>query len=67
MDVEGAEMDVLYGGIEKIKKYKPIMAICVYHRYQDIYELPKFLMDNGLKYKYVLKSGIHTHMLAIPV
>ncbi len=66
MDVEGAELDVLKGAIETIRKYKPVMAICVYHRYVDIYDLPKFLMDNGLKYRFVLKSGIHTHLLAFP-
>lgn len=67
MDVEGAELDVLNGGIETIKKYKPIMAICVYHRYEDILILPKYLIDNGLRYRFILKSGIHTHLLAIPV
>ncbi|WP_027727305.1 FkbM family methyltransferase [Treponema sp. C6A8] len=67
MDVEGSEMEVLGGGLETIKKYNPIMAICVYHRYQDIYDIPKFLIDNGLKYRFILKSGIHTHLLAIPI
>lgn len=67
MDVEGAEMDVLRGGVNTIKKYRPIMAICVYHKYQDIYELPKFLINNGLKYRFILKSGIHTHLIAFPI
>lgn len=66
MDVEGAELSVLKGGINTIKKYRPIMAICVYHHYKDIYELPRFLVDNGLKYRFIIKSGIHTHLLAIP-
>ena len=66
MDVEGAEMDVLKGAVQTINKYRPIMAICVYHKYQDIYELPKFIIDMGLNYRFVLRSGIHTHLIAFP-
>lgn len=66
LDVEGAELSVLKGAINTITAYRPIMAICVYHRYNDIYDLPKFLLDNGLKYRFLLRAGIHTHMIAIP-
>ena len=66
MDVEGAEMTVLKGGLDTIKKYRPLMAICVYHKYDDIYKLPQYLINNDLNYRFVLKSGIHTHLLAIP-
>ena len=67
MDVEGAEMSVLRGGIKTKRQYHPIIAMCVYHRYQDILVLPKFLIESGLQYRFALKSGIHTHLLAFPV
>ena len=66
MDVEGAELSVLKGAKKIIKEYHPIMAICVYHKYQDIYELPKYIVDLGVEYRFVLRAGIHTHLLAFP-
>ena len=66
MDGEGSEMSILRGGPETIRKYHPIMAICVYHKYRDIYDLPKFIKDMGLNYRFVLRSGIHTHLIAFP-
>ncbi len=66
MDVEGLELDILKGSIEYIKKFRPYMAICVYHRIEDIYEIPKFLRNKGCNYSYILRSGVHTHLIAIP-
>ena len=40
LDVEGAEINVLKGAIETIKKFKPKMAISVYHKPDDIITIP---------------------------
>ena len=45
LDVEGAELDVLKGARETIKKFKPKLAISVYHRGDDIITIPLFLYD----------------------
>lgn len=66
MDVEGLELDILKGASNTIKKYNPCMAICVYHRIEDIYAIPMFLNSIGCNYKYLLRSGVHTHLLALP-
>jgi len=42
-DVEGYELDVLEGAIETIKKYKPLLAICIYHQSADLYKIPIFI------------------------
>jgi len=45
LDVEGAELEVLKGALETIKKYRPKMAISVYHKPDDLIVITKFLYD----------------------
>lgn len=52
MDIEGAEMNALLGSVETIKKHKPKLAICVYHKLNDIFDLPFFLDDLGCGYRF---------------
>lgn len=67
MDVEGAELDGLKGAEECIKKYRPFLAICVYHRKNDLIDIPLFIDSLNLKYRYYLRGGFHTILWAIPV
>ncbi len=67
MDVEGAELDALKGAEECIKKYRPYLAICVYHRKNDLIDIPLFINSLNCKYKYYLRGGFHTILWAIPV
>ena len=36
-------MDALQGAAQSIRKYKPKMAICTYHKLQDIWEIPLYI------------------------
>lgn len=56
MDVEGAELEALEGSKEIIKKYKPDLAICVYHYPQHIWEIPLFIKKLNLGYKFYLRN-----------
>lgn len=55
MDIEGAEMNALIGAKETIKKYKPKLAISVYHKYEDIWELPLFIHELVPEYKLYIR------------
>ena len=54
-DIEGAEIEALNGAINTIKEYKPLLYIPIYHLESDIYEIPKFIHNLGLKTKFGLK------------
>lgn len=54
MDIEGAEYEVLYGAKETIRKYKPKLAICVYHKPEDILLIPQLIKELVPEYKIYL-------------
>jgi methyltransferase, FkbM family len=60
LDVEGAELDVLKGAIETIKKFKPKMAISVYHKGDDIVAIPLFLHELLPNAKFYLSHKNYT-------
>lgn len=45
LDIEGAESNALQGGKDTIRQFKPNMAICLYHSWQDWLILPQMLTD----------------------
>jgi FkbM family methyltransferase len=47
MDIEGSEKAALIGAEGVIRAAHPKLAICVYHKPEDIYELPKIISDYG--------------------
>lgn len=55
MDVEGSEMDVLSGMKETILKHKPRLAVCVYHKYEDLLTIASYLLGLVPEYKFFLR------------
>ena len=51
MDVEGAELEGLKGAKDTIMKYRPRMAICVYHKPNDVVDIGKFILDIVPEYR----------------
>lgn len=52
MDIEGAEQDALIGSKHIIETYKPNLAICLYHRMEDMWCIPIFLKTLVPQYKF---------------
>ena len=52
MDIEGSELDALAGARKIIQKEMPILTICLYHRYDDLWRIP--LLINSLADEYRL-------------
>lgn len=51
MDIEGAEENVILGLEECIKRNRPVLAVCAYHKPSDIVILPKLIKEHFDDYK----------------
>lgn len=70
MDIEGAERNAIEGAENTINKYHPTLAICVYHRFDDFWRIPKLIFSIRNDYNIYLRhytEGIsETVMFFIP-
>ncbi|MDH7476208.1 MAG: FkbM family methyltransferase [Microgenomates group bacterium] len=71
MDIEGAELPALKGGKNTIKKFRPKLAISIYHSLDDFVDIPLYIKKNFPFYKLYLKhNSIHneeTILFAQPI
>lgn len=51
-DIEGSEWDMLHGASETIQRYKPLIAICIYHNIYDFYRIPLYLKELVPEYRF---------------
>ncbi len=61
MDVEGTEREALWGASRSIARYSPKLMISLYHRNEDIFELPLLVHKINPRYKLYIR-----HQLYIP-
>ena len=55
MDIEGSELQALKGAEKTIKIFKPKLAISIYHKPEDIWELPEIILKYNPDYKLYLR------------
>lgn len=60
MDIEGAEREALIGATKTIQKHKPNLAICLYHKPEDLWELP--LLIKQIEPSYDMYIRVHEDM-----
>ena len=69
-DIEGAEMSALKGAKETIEKYRPQLAISIYHSDSDFINIPlylnKTLQDYTFKLGHYSRDNNETVLYAIP-
>ena len=69
MDIEGAELQALKGAEKTIIKYRPKLAICIYHKPEDLIEIPKYIKELVPDYKFYIRNhhaaAIETVLYAI--
>lgn len=55
MDIEGSELAALRGAERIIREQRPKLAICVYHKPEDLWEIPSLLLSYHPDYKLYLR------------
>ena len=55
LDIEGAEESALRGASRTIAQDRPRLAISLYHRLQDFYELPLLLHELNPRYRFAIE------------
>lgn len=55
MDIEGAEYQALLGAERIIRKHQPKLAVSIYHRLEDILQIPEIILKFCPQYRLYLR------------
>ena len=61
LDVEGAELDVLKGAATTIARWKPILILSAYHKWDDFWTLRNFVKSIRADYEFALRHYTMSH------
>lgn len=71
MDIEGGEIPALHGSLDTIGRLRPRLAVSVYHRAADFWQIPELIDQAGVSYELRMRhytEGIdETVMFFLPV
>lgn len=63
MDIEGAELNALKGAVKTLKYSRPVLAISVYHRQEDLITIPQFIKSIYKNCKFYIRKYDNIHPL----
>lgn len=69
LDIEGAEAEALLGGWNSIKKFRPVLAICAYHKQDDLLTLADYIigLENYRLYlRHYMNATSETILYGVP-
>ena len=55
MDIEGSELDALAGASRIIRNEAPLLAICAYHKQDDLWKIPLLIQSLNPEYRFFLR------------
>ncbi len=55
MDIEGSEADALRGAANIIRAHLPVLSICLYHRQEDLWQIPLLIASLSDQYRLFLR------------
>lgn len=55
MDIEGAEPEAIEGAVQVLNSAKPVLAACVYHRWEHLWEIPSLIHSLTRRHKIFLR------------
>ena len=55
MDIEGWEIDALSGAEQIIREHTPVLAVCLYHRPEDLWRVPLTIQSISNVYRYFIR------------
>lgn len=56
MDIEGSEVEALYGAEQTVKKFKPRLSLCAYHHADHARQLQELILSYRADYKIAVKG-----------
>jgi len=60
LDTEGCEMNILKSGARLIKDQRPKLAVCIYHRFEDMFNIALYLKQVAPDYKMAMRHHSFT-------
>lgn len=64
-DIEGAELDMLHGARETLRRDKPICALALYHKEDDFRTLPQYLQSINPEYTFYIRCDAEPMLFAL--